>query len=175
MPQERPPGMVTACAFQSDQARPRIRLSPISRLRSMPARSRRERRSGASGPPSTTGCCRSRRNSAPQLPILAAGSRSRPRPPVTADQADLERPPHAAASSSEAIIGNAHELLDHGLTELRQVVLDIAEAGLRAAHPGRAVERLGRYDGRMLEAGGGPLFLAGGRSNRGPRWGEAAG
>src|SRR5260221_5949113 len=126
----------------------------------MPARSRPERRSGASEPPSTTGCCRSRRNSAPQLPILAAGSRSRPRAPVTADQADLERPPRAAAPSSGAIIGNSHELLDHGLTELRQVVLDIAEAGLRAAHPGRAVERLVRYDGRLLQAGGRSFDLA---------------
>src|SRR5258706_11534091 len=127
----------------------------------MPARSRPERRSGASGLPSTTGCCRSRRNSAPQLPILAAGSRSRPRPPpVTADQADLERPPRVAAPSSGAIIGNAHELLDHGLTELRQVVLDIAEAGLRAAHPGRAVERLVRYDGRLLQADGRTFDLA---------------
>src|SRR5258708_21312987 len=120
----------------------------------MPARSRPERRSGANEPPSTTGCCRSRRNSAPQLPILAAGSRSRPRAPVTADQADLERPPHAAAPSSGAIIGNAHELLDHGLTELRQVVLDIAEAGLRAAHPRRAVERLGPYHRPPLQARG---------------------
>src|SRR6266851_5112687 len=126
----------------------------------MPARSRPERRSGASGPPSTTGCCRSRKNSAPQLPILAAGSRSRPRSPVTADQADLERPPHAAAPSSEAIIGNAQDLLDHGLSELRQAVLDIAEAGLRAAHPGRAVERLVRYDGRLLQAGGRTFDLA---------------
>src|SRR5258708_31192995 len=105
----------------------------------MPARSRPERRSGASGPPSTTGCCRSRRNSAPQLPILAAGFRSRPRPPVTAGQADLERPPHAAAPSSEAIIGNADELLDHGLTELRQVVLDLSEPGPRARPPRPAV------------------------------------
>jgi len=79
---------------------------------------------------------------------------------VTADQADLERPPRAAAPSSGAIIGNAHELLDHGLTELRQVVLDIAEAGLRAAHPGRAVERLVRYDGRLLQAGGRTFDLA---------------
>src|SRR5258708_22086475 len=126
----------------------------------MPARSRPERRSGASGPPSTTGCCRSRRNSAPQLPMLAAGSRSRPRPPVTAGQADLERPPHAAAPSSEAIIGNAHELLDHGLTDLRQVVLDIAEAGLRAAHPRRAVEPLGPYSRPPPHAGGPPLDFA---------------
>src|SRR5258706_13921438 len=101
----------------------------------MPARSRPERRSGASGPPSTTGCCRSRRNSAPQLPILAAGSRSRPRPPVTADQADLERPPHAAAPSSEAIIGNAHELLDHGLTELRRGRPRIGGGGRGAPPP----------------------------------------
>src|SRR5260370_10723620 len=108
----------------------------------MPARSRPERRSGASGPPSTTGCCRSRRNSAPQLPILAAGSRSRSRPPVTAGQADLERPPHAAAPSSGAIIGNSQDLLDHGLTELRQVVLHLAEAGLGAAPPPRALQRL---------------------------------
>src|SRR5258708_2258851 len=130
----------------------------------MQARSRRERRSGASGPPSTTGCSRSKRNSAPRLPTLAAGSRSRRRPPpVTADQADLERPPRASASS-EAIIGNSYELLDHGLTELRQVVLEVADAGLRAAHPGRAVERLVRYDGRLLQAAGRSFDLAAARS-----------
>ena len=83
---------------------------------------------------------------------------------MTADQADLERPPRAAAPSSGAMIGNSHELLDHGLTELRRVVLDIAEAGLRAAHPGRAVERLVRYDGRLLQAGGRAFDLAAARS-----------
>jgi glycerate 2-kinase len=83
---------------------------------------------------------------------------------VTAGQADLEGPPRAAPALSEAIIGNSHELVDHGLTELRQVVLDVAEAGLRAANPGHAVERLVRYDGRLLHAAERGFDLAAARS-----------
>jgi glycerate-2-kinase len=73
---------------------------------------------------------------------------------VTADPADLKRRPRAAAASSDAFLGNSHELLGHGLTGLRQVVLDVAGTGLRAADPGRAVERLLRFDGRLLHTGG---------------------
>jgi len=91
---------------------------------------------------------------------------------VTAGEAGLERPPRAPAQplprapvpSFEAVIDNSHELLDHGLIGLRQVVLDVAGAGLRAAHPGRAVERLVRYDGRRLHAGGRGFDLAAARS-----------
>jgi glycerate 2-kinase len=79
---------------------------------------------------------------------------------VTADQAERPPPARGAAASSEAHISNSRELLDHGLSGLRQVALDVAGAGLRAAHPGRAVERLIRYDGGQLEAGGRCFNLA---------------
>jgi glycerate 2-kinase len=79
---------------------------------------------------------------------------------VTTGQAEVEPPPHAAAMPCEAVIGNSRELLGHGLTGLRQVVLEVTAAGLRAADPGRAVERLVRYDGRLLRAGGRCFDLA---------------
>jgi glycerate-2-kinase len=59
----------------------------------------------------------------------------------------------AATESAGTIIGNASQLLDHGLTELRRVVLDVVTAGLRAADPGPAVDRLVRLDGPLLRAG----------------------
>lgn len=82
---------------------------------------------------------------------------------MTARQADLQGPPRAPALPG-AIIGNSHELRDHGLTALREVVLEVAEAGLRAASPGDAVERLVRYDGRLLQAGGRGFDLTAARS-----------
>ena len=82
---------------------------------------------------------------------------------MTARQADLEGPPRALALPG-AIIGNSHELRDHGLTALREVVLEVAEAGLRAANPGDAVDRLVRYDGQLLQAGGRGFDLAAARS-----------
>ncbi len=59
-----------------------------------------------------------------------------------------------AAEPGGTVIGNYRQLLDHGLTELRRVVLDVAAAGLRAADPERAVDRLVSLDGRRLRAGG---------------------
>jgi glycerate 2-kinase len=53
-----------------------------------------------------------------------------------------------------SIIGNAAELLDHGLTELRRAALDVAATGLRVADPGLAVDRAVRLDGALLRAGG---------------------
>jgi glycerate 2-kinase len=73
---------------------------------------------------------------------------------VTTGQADLEQLPAAPATAATPLIGNAAELLGHGLTTLREMVLDVASAGLRAADPGPAVTRLVRYDGRLLTAGG---------------------
>jgi glycerate 2-kinase len=64
----------------------------------------------------------------------------------------------------ETIIGNARELLDHGLTELRRVVLDVVTAGLRAADPGLAVDRLVDVDGAALRAGGRRFDLGQARS-----------
>jgi glycerate-2-kinase len=50
-------------------------------------------------------------------------------------------------------IGNAAALLDHGTTELRQIALDVAASGLRAADPSQAVDRLVEVDGSVLRVG----------------------
>ena len=50
-------------------------------------------------------------------------------------------------------IRNARQLLDHGVTGLRRVVLDVAAAGLRAADPALAVDRLVQVDDGLLRAG----------------------
>ncbi len=73
---------------------------------------------------------------------------------MTAGEARIGPLSPTAAEPGDAIIGNARELLDHGLTDLRRVVLDVMTAGLRAADPGLAVDRLVRLDGRRLLAGG---------------------
>ena len=59
-----------------------------------------------------------------------------------------------AQEQAGALIRNRAELLDHGLTELRQVVLRLAEAGLAACDPGAAVERLVHLDGDELVIAG---------------------
>jgi glycerate-2-kinase len=59
-----------------------------------------------------------------------------------------------ASPSDLAPIGNADVLLDHGLTELRRVALDVVTAGLHAADPGQAVDRLVEVDGQYLRVGG---------------------
>jgi glycerate 2-kinase len=51
------------------------------------------------------------------------------------------------------VIGNSRQLLDHGLTEMRRVALDVIATGLLAADPGLAVDRLVRLDGPLLQAG----------------------
>jgi len=73
---------------------------------------------------------------------------------VTADEAGIGQLSPTVAERGGAIIGNARQLLDHGLTELRRIVLDVAAAGLRAADPGLAVDRLVLVDGSRLEAAG---------------------
>src|SRR6266496_895054 len=114
----------------------------------MPAKSRRVHRYGARERRSTTGCCRSRKSSAPRQPTLATVSRCPPkRPPVTAKKAKAARQGRAAGQAGMAPIGNPRQLLDHGLTDLRRVVLEVAAAGLRSADPGLAVERLVKVDG----------------------------
>ena len=53
-----------------------------------------------------------------------------------------------------APIDGASRLLDHGMTGLRRVVLEVAAGGLRAADPGSAVDRLVQVEGSFLRAGG---------------------
>jgi glycerate 2-kinase len=73
---------------------------------------------------------------------------------VTGGEAGIGRRDPAPEQPGDTIIGNTPELLDHGLTELRRVVLDVVTAGLRAADPGLAVDRLVEVDGAVLRAGG---------------------
>ena len=82
---------------------------------------------------------------------MTAGEGIRQLSPTTAEP---DAVPAAAATTGGAVIGNARQLLDHGLTELRRVVLDVAAAGLRAADPGLATSRLVSLDGGRLRAGG---------------------
>jgi glycerate 2-kinase len=72
---------------------------------------------------------------------------------VTAGEAGIGQLDPSAAEPGGTVIGNSRQLLDHGLTELRQVVLDVVAAGLRAADPGLAVDRLVRVEGPLLRAG----------------------
>jgi glycerate 2-kinase len=51
-------------------------------------------------------------------------------------------------------ISNARQLLDHGLPGLRELVLDVAAWGIRAASPAAAVDRLVELRGSVLRAGG---------------------
>jgi glycerate 2-kinase len=83
---------------------------------------------------------------------------------VTGGEAESGRPDPAPQEPGETIIGNARELLGHGLTELRRVVLDVVTAGLRAADPGLAVDRLVDVDGAVLRAGGRQFDLGQARS-----------
>ena len=73
---------------------------------------------------------------------------------MTGGEAELGRLDPTPEEPGVTIIGNAQELLGHGLTELRRVVLDVVTAGLRAADPGLAVDRLVDLDGALLRAGG---------------------
>ena len=72
---------------------------------------------------------------------------------MTGGEAGVERLGPSGAPV-HPIIGNAQELLGHGLAELRRVVLDVVTAGLRAADPGLATGRLVDLDGALLRAGG---------------------
>jgi glycerate 2-kinase len=73
---------------------------------------------------------------------------------VTGGEAESVRLDPAPQKPGGTIIGNAPELLSHGLTDLRRVVLDVVAAGLRAADPGLATDRLVELDGGLLRAGG---------------------
>jgi glycerate 2-kinase len=73
---------------------------------------------------------------------------------VTGGEARIGQLDPTPEEPDDAIIGNSRELLDHGLAELRRVVLDVASAGLRAADPGLALDRLVGLDGGLLRAGG---------------------
>jgi glycerate 2-kinase len=84
---------------------------------------------------------------------------------VTGGEAGIGRlDPAPEEEPGDTVIGNTRELLDHGLTELRRIVLDVVTAGLRAADPGLAVDRLVELDGALLRAGGRQFDLAQARS-----------
>jgi glycerate 2-kinase len=59
-----------------------------------------------------------------------------------------------ASQPGLAPVSNASQLLDHGNPGLRQVVLEVAAAGLRAADPALATERLVQVQDGYLRAGG---------------------
>ena len=73
-----------------------------------------------------------------------------------ATRADATRAEAAglAGLAGLAPIDGASRLLDHGMTGLRRVVLEVAAGGLRAADPGSAVDRLVQVEGSFLRAGG---------------------
>ena len=73
---------------------------------------------------------------------------------MTGGEAGIGRRDPAPEEPGGTIIGNTRELLGHGLTGLRRVVLDVVTAGLRAADPALAVDRLVDVDGAVLRAGG---------------------
>jgi hypothetical protein len=73
---------------------------------------------------------------------------------VSVEQAQVARQGTVAHRPDLAPIGNADVLLDHGVVELRAVALDVLAAGLRAADPGDAVDRLVEVEGQFLRVGG---------------------
>ena len=83
---------------------------------------------------------------------------------MTATTAKAEQGESAAGEALFAPIGNASRLLDHGLSRLRRVVLEVAATGLRAADPALAVDRLVDLEGQTLRAGGRNFDLAAARS-----------
>lgn len=72
---------------------------------------------------------------------------------MTTSAATAESQGRPAGLDGLTPIRNASQLLDHGHTELRRVVLDVAAAGLRAADPALAVERQVRLHNGLLRAG----------------------
>jgi glycerate 2-kinase len=73
---------------------------------------------------------------------------------VTAGRAGTERLPATALEPIIGVISDTARLVDHGLTPIRLVALDVAATGLRAADPALAVDRLVKVDGALLQAGG---------------------
>jgi glycerate 2-kinase len=83
---------------------------------------------------------------------------------VTVDAAQAAQPSVVASSGDLAPIANSAVLLDHGLTDLRHVTLDVVAAGLRAADPGLAVDRFVEVDGGFLRVAGRSFDLDAARS-----------
>jgi glycerate 2-kinase len=73
---------------------------------------------------------------------------------VTVEETQVARPSLASRSHDLAPVVNADRLLDHGVSDLRRLTLDVLTAGLRAADPGRAFDRLVEADGHVLRVGG---------------------
>ncbi|HEX3823461.1 MAG TPA: DUF4147 domain-containing protein [Mycobacteriales bacterium] len=82
---------------------------------------------------------------------------------MTVDGAQLAGP--AVVNPTDLTpIGNAASLLDHGMSGLRAVALDVASAGLRAADPGVALDRMVLFHGDRLRVGGREFDLTAARS-----------
>jgi glycerate 2-kinase len=76
-------------------------------------------------------------------------------------QADVRRPGRA---TDLLPISNTRQLLDHGLPGLRRLALDVVAAGIRAASPAAAVDRMVELRGTVLHAGGQSFDLEATRS-----------
>lgn len=83
---------------------------------------------------------------------------------MTVDGAQIAQPGPIASAAELGEIANAHLLVDHGVPDLRQVALEVVTAGLRAADPGAAFDRLVEVDGPQLRAAGRTFDLDGCRS-----------
>jgi glycerate-2-kinase len=68
------------------------------------------------------------------------------------------------AEAEHRPVVNAAGLLDHGRADLRRAALDVLCAGLRAADPGAAVDRLVQVDGDHLHVAGRSFDLGAARS-----------
>jgi glycerate 2-kinase len=83
---------------------------------------------------------------------------------VTVDAVQAAQPSVVPSPPDLAPIANVAVLLDHGAVDLRGVVLDVLAAGLRAADPGSAVDRLVEVDGPLLRVAGRSFDLDAARS-----------
>jgi glycerate 2-kinase len=72
---------------------------------------------------------------------------------MTTGHAAIEQPP-AQPADGLLPIRNGGPLLDHGLRDLRRLALDVVAAGIRAANPAAAVDRLVHVQGSALAADG---------------------
>jgi len=72
---------------------------------------------------------------------------------MTTGPAAIKQPP-APPMGGLLPIRNSGPLLDHGLRDLRRLALDVVAAGIQAANPGAAVDRLVHVQGSALAAGG---------------------
>jgi glycerate 2-kinase len=72
---------------------------------------------------------------------------------MTTGRSAIKQPP-AQPAGGLLPIRNSGPLLDHGLRDLRELALDVVAAGIRAANPAAAVDRLVHVHGSALAADG---------------------